>query len=375
MTTATKTQRGGTLLKFNVGELRAAFVGVRDAVPARPSRPVLASVLLGSDGTLSATDTEIRIIYPVPGATGPAVLLPHARLLQILGSCDQSADVSLQIDGSTCRVACDGGKWVLPTIDPGEFPKAHDGIGRPIGRLPADQFVTMLGSVKFAVDAKAGRPAYSGVLIEFAAGKGDDDGWLSFVATDGRRLCCTSTELSQDLDDSKTLVPKRGIDVLSKLASGRQVVQLETAGNELLANIDGVVVQVRLIDGGFVDWRRVVPDRDVAPSAVGVASILHTCRLASVCASESSRGVWLRFADESLQVSAESAEHGKSSASCALHDCGTECSVQIDPAFAIEWLSSLDPAAGVEVEVENNEAAVVLRCEDSFTVIMPMAKD
>ena len=375
MTAATKTQRGGTTLKFNVGELKAAFAAVRDAVPARPSRPVLASVLLGSDGTLSATDTEIRIIYPVPGATGPAVLLPHARLLQILGLCSPSAEVSLQIDGSTCRVACDGGKWVLPTVDPAEFPKAHDGIGRPIGRLPADQFVTMLNSVKFAVDAKAGRPAYSGVLVEFAAGRGDSDGWLSFVATDGRRLCCSSTELSQDLDNSKTLVPKRGIDVLTKLAAGREVVQLETAGNELLANLDGVVVQIRLIDGGAVDWRRVVPDRDVAQSAIGVASLLHTCRLASVCASESSRGVWLRFADESLQVSAKSSEHGESSASCALLDCGAECSVQIDPAFAIEWLSSLDSAAGVEIEVENNETAMVLRCEDSFTVIMPMAKD
>jgi len=375
MTTATKSQRGGTTLKFNVGELKAAFSAVRDAVPSRPSRPVLSSVLLGSDETLSATDTEIRIVCPVPGATGPAVLLPHARLLQILGSCNPSAEVSLQIEDSSCRVVCDGGKWVLPTIDPDEFPKAHDGIGRPIGRLPADQFVTMLNSVKFAVDAKAGRPSYSGVLMEFAAGKGDDDGWLSFVATDGRRLCCASAELSQDLDDSKTLIPKRGIDVLAKLAAGREVVQLETAGNELLANLDGVVVQVRLIEGGAVDWRKVVPDRDVALSAIGVSSLLHTCRMASVCASESSRGVWLRFADESLQVSAKSSEHGESSASCPLLDCGTECSVQIDPAFAIEWLSSLDSAAGVEIEVENNESAMVLRCEDSFTVIMPMAKD
>jgi DNA polymerase-3 subunit beta len=338
---------------------------------------VLANVLLGSDATLSATDTEVRIIFPIAGgpAGGPSVLLPHARMLQILNSCNPGAEVSLQIDGTTCRVACEGGKWVLPTSDPVEFPTAHDGIGRPISRLPADQFVTMLGSVKFAVDAKAGRPSYSGVLLEFAAGQGDDDGRLSFVATDGRRLCCTSTEVSQDLDNSKTLVPRRGIDVLTKLAAGREVVQLETAGNELLANVDGVVVQVRLVGGESVNWRRVIPTRDVVPSRVGVATLLHACRMAAVCVSESSRGVWFKFGDASLRIAAKSAEHGESSATCELSECGTECSVQIDPEFAIEWLSSLDSAAGVEIEVQDNESAVVLRCEDSFTVIMPLVKD
>ena len=41
-----KTQRGGTALKFNVAELRAAFAAVKDVVPARPSRPVLGNVLI-----------------------------------------------------------------------------------------------------------------------------------------------------------------------------------------------------------------------------------------------------------------------------------------------------------------------------------------
>lgn len=376
MTTAiAKTRSGGTVLKFNVAELRTAFSAVKDVVPARPARPVLGNVLIGSDGTLSATDLELRVTYPLPGATGPAVLLPHARMLQILNSCDDAAEVSLQVDGSVCKVACAGGRWSLPTEAVSEFPDAHEGIGRPISRLPADQFVSMMGSVKFATDAKAGRPAYTGVLIEFAADKDSEYGKLYFVATDGRRMCGTQCEVDQDLDASKTLVPRRAVDILCKLAGNREVIQLETAGNELIANIDGVVMQSRLVQGEFPDWRKVVPVRDVTFSVAGVAPLLHACQMAAICTSESSKGTRLAFTDKGLKLAGKSAEYGESSATCELVEVGQKCELEINPGYAIEWLESLDRAAMVDIEAESGEAALVLRCEDSFTVIMPLSRE
>lgn len=380
MTTTTaekivKTQRGGTVLRFNVAELRAAFSAVKDVVPARPSRPVLGNVLIGSDSTLSATDLELRVTYPLPGATGPAVLLPHARMMQILNSCDDAAEVTLAVDGSVCKVACAGGRWSLPTEAVGEFPDAHEGIGRPISRLPADQFVTMMGSVKFATDAKAGRPAYTGVLIEFTNEKDSEYGKLSFVASDGRRMCWTQCEVDQDLDETKTLVPRRAVDILCKLATGRDAIQMETAGNELIANIDGIVVQARLVAGDFPAWRKVLPDRDVTPSVAGVAPLLHACEMAAICTSESSRGTRLTFSDKGLKLAGRSAEYGESSASCELVEVGEQCELEINPAYAIEWLESLDRAAMVDIEAESGTAALLLRCEDAFTVVMPLAKD
>lgn len=370
-----KTQRGGTALKFNVGELKSAFTAVRDVVPARPSRPVLGNVLIGSDGTLTATDLELRVTYPLPGATGPAVLLPHARMLQILNSCDDAGDVTLTVDGSVCKVACGNGRWSLPTEAASEFPEAHCGIGRPISRLPADQFVSMMESVKFATDQKAGRPAYTGVLIEFANDEDSEYGKLLFTATDGRRICWTQCEVDQDLDASKTLVPRRAVDILCRLAATREVIQMETAGNELIANIDGVVVQSRLVQGDFPDWRKAVPARDAALSVAGVSALLHACQMAAICTSESSRGTRLAFSDKGLKLTGKSAEYGESSATCELVEVGQRCELQINPEYAIEWLESLDPAAMVDIEAESGSAALVLRCEDAFTVIMPLSKD
>lgn len=373
--TLEKTQRGGTGLKFNVGELRLAFQAVKDVVPPRPARPVLGNVLVGSDGTLSATDLEIRVTYPLPGATGPAVLLPHARMLQILNSCEDSKDVSLHVDGSVCKVACAGGRWSLPTEPVEEYPDAHEGIGRPISRLPADQFVGMMNNVKFATDAKAGRPAYTGVLIEFANQKGSEYGTLSFVATDGKRVCWSQCEVEQDLDDAKVLVPRRAVDVICKLAASRDAIQLETAGNELICNIDGVVVQARLVAGEFMAWRKFLPERDVEESSAGVGTLLHAFEMAAICTSETSRGTRLAFTSKGLKLAGRSPEYGESSASCDLIEVGHQCELAINPSYAIEWLQSLDAAATVTIEAESDTAALMLRCDDAFAVIMPMAKD
>ena len=373
--TIEKTRSGGTTLKFTVAELRAAFSAVKDVVPARSPRPVLGNVLIGSDGTLSATDLEIRVTYPLPGATGPAVLLPHARMLQILNSCNDAADVTLAVDGSVCKVACAGGRWSLPTEAVEEFPDAHEGIGRPISRLPADQFTTMMGNVKFATDAKAGRPAYTGVLIEFTNDKDSEYGTLTFVASDGRRMCWSQCEVDQDLDPSKTLVPRRAVDIIGKLCGGRDAIQLETAGTELIANIDGVVVQARLIAGEFPAWRKVLPERDVTPSVAGVGPLLHACQMAAICTSETSRGTRMTFTDKGLKLAGRSSEYGESSASCELVEVGQRCEVDINPAYAIEWLESLDRAAMVDIEAESDTTALMLRCDDAFTIIMPLAKD
>lgn len=371
--TLEKTQRGGTGLKFNVGELRLAFQAIKDVVPPRPVRPVLGNVLVGSDGTISATDLEIRVTYPLPGATGPAVLLPHARMLQILNSCEDSKEVSLHVDGSVCKVACAGGRWSLPTEPVEEYPDAHEGIGRPISRLPADQFVGMMNNVKFATDAKAGRPAYTGVLIEFANQKGSEYGTLSFVATDGKRVCWSQCEVEQDLDDAKVLVPRRAVDIICKLAASRDAIQLETAGNELICNIDGVVVQARLVAGEFMAWRKFLPERDVEESSAGVGTLLHAFEMAAICTSESSRGTRLAFTSKGLKLVGRSPEYGESSASCDLIEVGHQCELAISPSYAIEWLQSLDVAATVTIEAESDTAALMLRCDDAFTVIMPLA--
>lgn len=309
------------------------------------------------------------ITTPLEGATTP-VLLPFHRLQSIMGTITAD-EVSIALDGAACTISAAGGTWRLPVEDAAEFPVGGASTGDSIGRLPCDQFRALVGTVRFATDNQTSRFALGGVLIEFR------DGTISFVASDGRRMCIASAELDQALDNRDALVPRKVIDALYKLANrADQAIQLETTGKKLVATIGQTIVEATLVEGQFPRWRDVEPDRPhVKPSLAVVGSLLHACEMAAICESEASRGTTWAFTKDGLWITAKSSEYGESSATCDFVEVGTTCQVKIDPRFAVEWLNQLDPAETVEVEAENENAAVVFRAGDCRNVVMPLAKD
>ena len=369
MATATKERKakarsGGTTL--SVADLKRCLAAVATAVAARGVKPVLSNVLLQS-GTMTATDLELRISAPLP-YDGPALLLPHARLAAIVGSLNPADDVTLTPDGTACIVTSGNGTWRLPVEDANEFPAAGDVDAKPIARLPADQFATLMASVRFATDNESSRYALGGVLVQWSKGT------LSFVATDGRRMCVAECEVDQATDDSTTIVPRRAVDTLCRLANGADAVQLETTGTELVAEVDGTTVRARLVDGRFPRWQDVDVQRDVKSSLVVVGSLLHACRQAAICTSEQSRGVTFAVTADGLHLTSRSAEAGEASATCELVEAGQECVVSLDPHFVVQWLGcgSFDLAETIELEAVDKASAVVLRAQDSRCIVMPL---
>lgn len=372
MATATKERKakarsGGTTL--SVADLKRSLAAVAPAVAARGPKPVLANVLLAS-GTMTATDLELRISAPLD-YDGPALLLPHGRLNAIVNALTLSDEVTLTPDGTACIVQSGNGTWRLPVEDANEFPAAGDVDAKPIARLPADQFATLMQSVRFATDNESSRYALGGVLVQWSKGT------LSFVATDGRRMCVAECEVDQATDDSTTIVPRRAVDTLCRLAGGAEAVQLETTGTELVAEVDGTIVRARLVDGRFPRWKDVDVEREVKPSLVVVGTLLHACRQAAICTSEQSKGVTFTVTAEGLHMTSRSAEAGEASATCDLVESGQACTVMLDPQFVCQWLGcgSFDMAETIELEAVDKASAVVLRAQDSRCIVMPLAPD
>lgn len=372
MTTATPTKprkRAATGISLSTSALRTALNCVAPAVPNRSPRPILQNVLL-SEGMLTGGDLELTIQTPLMWEGAPLVL-PFARLNAILATANAD-EVTITPDGDSVTIEAGGGKWRLPTEDANEYPPRSSLATQAtsIARLPASQLKSLLASVKFATDKESSRYALGAVCIEF------DDGTLSFVGTDGRRMAVASCEIDQDLDKSQTLVPKKVIDVLYRLATGEDAIQLERTDTEVIATIGDTIVSARQVEGRYPRWRDVEPTRDhVKASLVQVGPLLHACEMAAICTSEDSKGTSWNFTPQGVFITASSSQFGESSATCEVVEAGTSTLVNIDPRFALEWLRTLDPAETVEVEAENADSAVVFRAGDLRNVVMPLAKD
>ena len=359
------TQHGGTELALNAGKLKAALATVGKAINSRAINPLYANVLVEM-GTMTASDGEMRITTPLDCAGGPAMLIPHDRLMRIVSAVAPDAEVVITTSGTQCEILCGHGRWLLPTSDPKEYPQHTPEEFKPIAHLPGDQFARLMRSVKSATDVDSSRYALAGVLLEFRGGI------LSMIATDGRRLHASEAEIDQAVDDSSTIVPRRVIDViLAIVGSGMGSLQLECNKTEVMAEIGGTILTARLLEGRFPKWRDIVPAEQPA-TTVGVGQLLEAVRQGSICRSETTKGSQFVITDSCLAVSSESSEYGSSRASCEVIGTG-KAALKLDASYVIEFLSTLDSADNVTIEASGNDAATVFRCGETFAVIMPMA--
>ena len=379
MTTATKeratrkTRSGGTQLAWSVGALKAALAAVRDAVPSNSPQPILRNVLF-RDGLLTATDLEIQIETAWSCEGLPPLLLPYQRLWSIVSLCRPDAEVTLSLSGSSCVVRSGSSEWTIPVEDAAEFPAMEAGELKTLPRLPADQFARAVRSVVYAVDAESSRYALGAVLVEVAGDK------VTMVATDGRRL--SRVELDHDIatDDSATLVSRRALATLARLADSAgddAGVQLEASTSCLVAEIGGTTVTARLTEGRFPRWRDVFPERDVAATAVDRGELLAATRAAAIVTTEQSKGIDYTISEGGIWLHGQSSESGESSVTCPIVEFGQAVTTKMDPRYVADFLTGLpaDAEPNVEIEAVDSESAVLLKCGDCWGVVMPMAKD
>lgn len=361
MTTAT-TER----VTIEAGTLRAALADVLKAVPARAPRPILQNVRLG-DGLITGTDLELRIDRELD-YHGEPVLLPAARLFSIVRELPSDATVSIEPDGTKCKIKAARGSWTLPTESVLEYPSADVGDLKPVCRLPADQFCRAIKETVYATDTQSSRFALGAILLDVV------DSNPTFVATDGRRLAIVEAETDQDVGTIKCLLPARA--ALAAMAATGDSVQIETDGKVVVFTSQGLTVTGQIIAGAFPKWRDAVPSREAKAHTVQRDELLHGVRQAAIVTSEQSKGVEFTFG-KSLKLTAQSSEAGQASVTVGLEDAGDAGTVKLDPAFVVDFLRTLDGEADPTVTVEIGKAgdAVVLKCDDVTGVIMPLAAE
>lgn len=411
MATATKERRkkadGG--ISLSVAELKAALNLVRSVVPAQSPRPVLTNVLLSGD-RMSGSDGDIRVDIQLENAPpGVHVLLPRDRFWKILQT-TKAFTLAMTIDGNSCVVKDDNAEWALPTADADEYPAWKVNNAKPIAKLPADQFVRAIESVKKSTDTESSRYALGGVMVEVVGE------FITFVTTDGRRLSCATLEHDGAVDNSSCLVPcfvfTKALSLIPKKTKRAKTddddaeehrdeydcdnlaVQIESSANEIVVTIgqmDGQIVSPwrvvtgRLLDGKFPIWRESIPGRTVASTKVNRQALLAATEAAAIVSSEQSKGVQFTFCDSGIKLHGQSPNCGESNVKCDIVSLGKTCKVKLDPKFLIEWLNGIasdeDPHAFIEAV--DGSSAVVLRCgkdeeNGTFTytgVIMPLAQD
>jgi|ERR1035437_556650 DNA polymerase-3 subunit beta len=357
--------------------LAKGILVVSRGVNRRTALPILHNVLLTADPNyglrLFSTDLETTLIAYVDGEVKlPGTTTLPGDLLGEIGGTLGKGETSLKLNDKNYSVeilAADIFAMTLNGISASEYPQISLPDSDKVLKIAKNELKSALSQVVIATSSDESRPVLMSVEFSFAEGK------MQMVATDGHRLALAIVNIEGDVAGLKNLlVPSRSLREVLRLLSGEGSckIQIGKDGLQLFFVMDGIQIGVRLIDGTFPDYRRVIPDKHVSLiklKAKEMESMVKTMALFTVGAPL----LKLNSNGQSLSLKAGSEEIGESVAALSCEIEGEEVSVTLNPRYLAESLAVM----GGEIEMWINGALspVLLKTagvDRATHVIMPV---
>lgn len=362
--------------------LSAAAKWVSQALPARPTQPILAGMLLevGDDGvTLSAYDGQLgaSILISVEVSTPGRVLMPGKLFGDVLSHLS-SGMVEVELDAKNRAVVRAGGaEFHLVLMPVEDYPKLP-ALPVSCGSLDGEDFRSAVEAVAYATgDFKdVNDLRIDGVRIET---RGDE---ITFVATDRYRIPVAVRQWARcgGGDDVSVAVSPAALLGFAKAATGRVELAFPPGGSAGLLGLScgARTLVTGLFAGEYPKWKRAVPSEDsLLTAVVNVGEFQGALKRAQLVL-EDKKPVWVTFLEGCVQL--ESGEGparlgGTSTMSEVIgaEVRGEEMTCYFNPKYLIDALSAA-PTPEVVLHMNGTGSALMTSTEggpDYRHVLMP----
>ena len=241
-----------------------------------------------------------------------------------------------------------------------DYPELPDvGEGRPI-RIPQSAMKELIGSTIFAVSENQGRPIHTGVKFEVA------DDTVSAIAVDGFRLARRTYHCEEATGRSLSfVVPAQGLKEVEKILQDTDENVAFTLGSKhILFQMGSATLICRLLEGEFLDWRRVVPTNCPVKLTAHVSDLASSIERVGLIVSEKYKSpVRCVFSDNVLLLRT-STTIGAAEDRCSIAGDGKELEIGFNVRYLADALKAI-PSEEVVLELTNGLSPIVLTPADN----------
>jgi len=370
--------------KVNRDHFSNGLAQVLNVVGTRPTMPVLSNVLIEAEGdhlnlTTTNLDLGIRCRVKATIQQGGSVTLPVRRLAGIVRELP-SVDVQVEVSPNhQVRVTSGGSNFRIMGIPRDDFPPLPEFADEHSFTLEQSALGQMLASVAYAQSADESRYFLNGVYFHF------NDGKLTLVATDGRRLALIHREMDFGGNDGGSLIlPAKTVAELSRLLAkddklsvslsfnDRRVAFRIQVGDEASGLVDQVHLISKVVEGNYPNYQQVIPKEAHQQVQVERELFLQCIRRAALVTSDKSNSVKIKLSNNLLEITAASPDFGEAHESLAVEYSGPDLQVAFNPAFLIDPLRALTKDQ-VNFELKDEVSPGVFKTDANFLcVVMPV---
>ena len=236
-----------------------------------------------------------------------------------------------------------------------DYPELPDvGDGKSI-RIPQTALKELIGGTIFAVGEAQGRPIYTGVKFEV------EDEKVSAIAVDGFRLARRTYHCENPTGRTISfVVPAQGLKEVEKILQDEDEDVAFTLGSKhILFQIGDATLICRLLDGDFMDWRKVVPVDSPIKLVANVSDLASSIARVDLIVSEKYKTpVRCLFTNQELLMRTNTVI-GTAEDRCSIAGDGKELEIGFKGQYLADALRAV-PSEEVCLELTNGLSPIVM---------------
>ena len=354
---------------------------VERATSVRALQPVLLNILIetidNSTIKLVATDLDLTVIAEVSAQVEEEgkITLPSKTLNEIVSKLgDKLITFEMQEDSTTVNITCQNSKFDIIGISANEFPPevsnftTNEEDAFEIEVKPLTKAVRQAG---FAAASYETSNLLSGIVCDIQGQV------LEIASTDGNRLARVRENIKNSENKSQQLIiPSKTLNEFIKMSSfiEDEAVKIYTEKTKIVIKSEKTITISRLLEGQFPKYNQLIPSESPKTATVNVSQLISALERVSIMVNEKTSIVKLDFSQNTLRLTADTPDSGKSEEQLNIDYDGEELSIAFNYKFVLEALKNID-CEEVNIGLNTPLSATVLRPnseEDFVCLIMPV---
>ena len=332
-------------------------------VAQKSSLSVIEGILCraGAGLTLTGYNMETAITFSIDAEVNdPGKCILPARLFGDIVRRLPEGPVTVVVDDNF-KVSIRAGyaSFTISAESAEDYPELPDvGSGRSIS-IPQRDLKEIISGTIFAVSENQGRPIHTGVKFEV------EDSAISAIAVDGFRLARRTLHTEAAAGRSMSfVVPAQALKEVEKiLTDTEEEVSFMMGQKHILYQVGEATVVCRLLEGDFLDWRRVVPTNCPTKLCANVSALASSIDRVGLIVSEKYKSpVRCIFSNQVVSLRTNTTI-GTAEDQCSLAGDGKELEIGFNVRYLADALRAI-PSEEVTLELTNGLSPIVLTPAD-----------
>lgn len=334
-------------------------VAPKSAIPSLEGLLVKAGVKVMLTGY--NLETGITVGVPADIAEPGECIMPARLFFDIIRKLPDD-EVTVSVDESF-RVSIRGGisSFTITAMTAEDYPELPDVESEKGIPVPQLELREMISGTIFSASENMARPIHTGCLFEIA------DESVTVVAVDGYRLALRRYIPEQPLERTvKFVAPAAALKEVEKILDDTDdpaVIYLGT--KHILFMIGDATLVCRILEGEFLDWRRVLPQNNPIKVAANVREVTDSIERVSLVISEKIKSpVRCTFGHNTADFRTTSTI-GEAHDMCSTAGDGKDLEIGFNSRYLLDALRAV-PTPEVSLELINGLSPIVLNpCDGS----------